>query len=287
MNKVLIVGYGYLGRYLAKAEIQVGKQIEALCRSKFEHPQIVSVTANLDDTDSLTELEVEQKIVYYCAPPPSQGQHDPRIHNFLTAIGKQRPKRVVLISTTGVYGNCNGEWINETRPSNPQADRAHRRWSAEQRLMQWGETNGVKIVVLRVPGIYGTGKLPRKRLLSGQPVLAPEASPYSNRIQIEDLTQACVAAAHHPEPKPLYNVADGHPSTMSDYFFQVADALQLPRPKVITKEEMESQLSLGMRSYLAESKRIDNRLLREHLGVELKYPSLKEGLTACLESPVI
>ncbi|MDQ7015168.1 MAG: SDR family oxidoreductase [Gammaproteobacteria bacterium] len=283
MNKIIIVGYGYLGRYLAEAEMQIGNQIEALCRSKCEHPQIVSVTADLDDTDSLTELEVEQKTVYYCAPPPSQGQHDLRIQNFLKAIDQQKPKRVVLISTTGVYGNCNGEWIDETRPAKPQADRAHRRWSAEQSLMQWGEKNGVKIIVLRVPGIYGVGKLPRKRLLSGQPILAPEASPFSNRIQIEDLTQACVAAAHHPEPKPLYNVADGHPSTMSDYFFQVADALQLPRPRVIAKEEMEDQLSLGMRSYLAESKRIKNQLLREHLGVTLKYPTLKIGLAAALQ----
>ncbi len=278
MNKILIVGYGYLGGHLAKAELQAGNTVEALCRSKINLENIQHIPTDLDQAERLKNLQVEGKIIYYCAPPPIQGNHDPRLQNFLSAIQGQRPKRLILISTTGVYGNCDGEWIDEQRPANPQVDRAYRRWDAEQTLIRWAKKNGMTAVVLRVAGIYGAGKLPRKRLLSGQPVLAPEASPFSNRIQIEDLAQACLAAAKHPKPKPLYNVTDGHPSTMSDYFFQVADTLKLPRPSTISAEQMESQLSAGMRSYLAESKRIENRLLREHLGVTLKYPTLKEGL---------
>jgi len=279
MTKILIVGYGYLGGHLARAEREAGHAVEALCRSKLEGTAIQQISADLDQAESLTDLQVEGEIIYYCAPPPSQGVIDSRLQNFLSAIKKQRPKRLILISTTGVYGNCDGEWIDETKAANPQVDRAHRRWDAEQKLTQWATERKVSVVVLRVAGIYGKGKLPEKRLLSAQPVLAPELSPFSNRIQIEDLTQACLAAARHPQPKPLYNVTDGHPSTMSDYFFQVAEALQLPRPSVISADQMESQLSEGMRSYLAESKRIENRLLREHLSVTLKYPTLREGLT--------
>jgi len=278
MTNILIVGYGYLGGHLARAEREAGHAVEALCRSKLEGAAIQQISADLDQAESLTDLKVEGKVIYYCAPPPSQGVLDSRMQNFLQAIKAQTPKRLILISTTGVYGNCDGEWIDETRAANPQVDRAHRRWDAEQTLTRWAKTSGVTAVVLRVPGIYGAGKLPRKRLLSGQPVLAPELSPFSNRIQIEDLTQACLAAARHPQPKSLYNVCDGHPSTMSDYFFQVADALKLPRPPTILAQEMEQQLSVGMRSYLAESKRIDNHLLREHLDVTLKYPTLKKGL---------
>tara|TARA_B100001142_G_C13675415_1_gene399877 strand:- start:56 stop:493 length:438 start_codon:yes stop_codon:yes gene_type:complete len=137
----------------------------------------------------------------------------------------------------------------------------------------------IPIVALRVPGIYGAGKLPLKRLREGLPVLAPELAPWSNRVHVEDLISVCLAAARIEHPLAVYNVSDGHPSTMTDFFFSVADITGLPRPPVVDKQEATAALSAEMRSYLAESKRIDNTRMREHLGVDVRYPDLASGLS--------
>ena len=149
------------------------------------------------------------------------------------------------------------------------------------KLRRWSEANGVPIVILRVPGIYARGRLPEERLRAGEPVLREEESPFSNRIHADDLARVCVAAAHRDHPHDLYNVSDGHPTTMTDYFYRVADALGLTRPPAVTLEEARRRLGEGMLSYLAESKRIDNRRMREELGVELMYPDLASGLADC------
>jgi nucleoside-diphosphate-sugar epimerase len=206
------------------------------------------------------------------------------METFVSILNASRlPTRVVLISTTGVYGDCRGAWVTEDRPPNPQADRARRRLAAESSLRRWSEKSGVPIVILRVPGIYGRGYLPEARLRAGEPVLREEESPFSNRIHADDLARVCFIAGHHDNPGILYNVSDGHPTTMTDFFYRVADMLGIPRPPAITLEQARQQLGEGMLSYLAESKRIDNRRLREELGVELMYPDLIAGLPSCFD----
>ncbi|MDH3514998.1 MAG: NAD-dependent epimerase/dehydratase family protein, partial [Gammaproteobacteria bacterium] len=223
-------------------------------------------------------------LVYYFAPPPGRGVTDPRMEAFLSGLDSSGlPRRVVLISTTGVYGDCKGEWVTEERAPRPEADRAKRRLAAENILRRWSEKSGVTVVILRVPGIYGRGYLPEARLRAGEPVLREEESPYSNRIHADDLAQVCVIAGHHGKPGVLYNVSDGHPTTMTDFFYRVADVLGIPRPPAITLEQARRQMSEGMLSYLAESKRIDNRRMREELGVELMYPDLEAGLPSCFD----
>jgi nucleoside-diphosphate-sugar epimerase len=138
------------------------------------------------------------------------------------------------------------------------------------------------VVILRVPGIYGPGRLPRERLTRGLPVLREDESPWSNRVHVDDLARACLAAARRGRPGGVYNISDGHPSTMTDYFNRVADASGLPRPPQITAAEARTRMSEGMQSYLAESKRLDNRRMREELGVEPQYPDLARGLAACI-----
>jgi nucleoside-diphosphate-sugar epimerase len=222
--------------------------------------------------------------VYYFAPPPGSGVTDPRLESLVSAMTPSKPpRRVVLISTTGVYGDCRGDWVTEERPPNPLAPRAARRLAAENTLRRWSQASGVPIVILRVPGIYARGRLPVERLRAGEPVLREEESPFSNRIHADDLARVCVAAAHRDHPHDLYNVSDGHPTTMTDYFYRVADVLGLARPPAVTLEEARRRLGEGMLSYLAESKRIDNRRMREELGVELMYPDLASGLAACVE----
>ena len=286
---VLIIGCGDIGVRVARLERSEGRTVAGLARSeksawRLRDAGIQPITADLDAPASLNNLPVKNAVVYYFAPPPDKGVTDPRMETFVSALTPSNlPKRIVLISTTSVYGDCRGEWVTEDRPPNPQADRARRRLAAETTLQAWSKTSGVSVVILRVPGIYGPGYLPVERLRSGEPVLREDESPFSNRIHADDLARICIAAARHAHPNLLYNVSDGHPTTMTDFFFRVADVLGIPRPPAITREAAQHRLGPGMLSYLAESKRIDNRRMREELDVELMYPDLAAGLASCFE----
>ena len=285
MSAVWIVGCGYVGERVARAEQAAGARVVALVRStetvaRLAAHGIASLRADLDDPASLAVLPTAGTFLYYFAPPPASGVSDTRLGNFLAAL-TQPPAHVVLISTTGVYGDCQGEWVTEDRTPRPVADRARRRLDAEQRLRVWGQAHAVSVAILRVPGIYGPGRLPVQRLEAGEPVLRESESPWSNRVQVDDLVRACLAA-RAGRANGVYNISDGHPSTMTDYFNRVADAVGLPHPPQITRAEAQTVLSDGMRSYLAESKRLDNRRMREELGVEPLYPDLAQGLAACV-----
>lgn len=289
MKRILIVGCGYVGRRVAAREQSAGNQVQALVRSdasrrELEAAGIAALQMDLDAPVAFAAMEPFDW-VYYFAPPPPRGQADPRIENVLRALSKTHlPKRIVLISTTGVYGDCHGEWVDERRPPAPRADRARRRLAAERSLQRWCGQRHVEWSILRVPGIYGPGRLPEQRLGEGKPVLREQDAPYSNRVHADDLVRACMAAARHARDARIYNVTDGHPTTMTDYFNQVADALGLARPRQLSPDQAEKELSEGMLSYLAESKRLDNRRMREELGVEPQYSNLKDGLAASVNA---
>jgi nucleoside-diphosphate-sugar epimerase len=240
------------------------------------------VFGDLDDVASLADLPIDDSVLYHFAPPPSRGQTDPRIGNLLSAAGAHLPRKVVLISTTAVYGDCHGQWITEDTSALPQSDRGKRRLHGEQQLLAWSEHTSVPVVILRVGGIYGPDRLPLERLKQGVPILKEELSPFTNRIHEDDLAMICVAAADKGSDKAVYNVSDGKPGTMSRYFKDIAQALGLPQPPEVDMDEAKRVLNAGMLSYLQESRRIDNRKLIKELGVRLQYPDFTMGLAACV-----
>lgn len=287
-NPVFIFGCGDVGRCVARRALADGERVAALARSDHSERNLRSLgievaRGNLDHPESLSGLPLAGARVFYFAPPPADGCLDTRLRNVLAVLsGQNRPARIVLISTSGVYGDCHGEWVTEDRPPHPDSDRARRRLDAEQQLLDFGRVNSVPVVILRVPGIYGPGRLPVRRLQAREPVLREEESPWSNRVHIDDLAAACRAAMSRGHDRAIYNISDGHPTTMTDYFNRVAEALGLPHPPQISRQDAAARLSAGMQSYLAESKRLDNRRMREELGVEPAYPELSAGLAACL-----
>jgi nucleoside-diphosphate-sugar epimerase len=286
-REIFIAGCGYTGFEVARREQERGGRVRALTRSlagaeRLRTAGIEPVSGDLDDPASLTALSLDGVLIYYFAPPPARGVDDPRLRALLDAIRPHaRPHRVVLLSTTGVYGDCGGMWIDEERPPNPQTDRARRRLAAEQRLHAWAHAHGVSFAILRVAGIYGPGRLPIQRLQQGSPVLREAESPWSNRVHVDDLVAACLAAVDHRSSGRIYNISDGHPTTMTDYFNSVADACGLPRPPQISMAQAQTALSAEMLSYLAESRRLDNTRMRTELGVILRYPTLLDGLRVC------
>jgi nucleoside-diphosphate-sugar epimerase len=226
---------------------------------------------------------VQQQLLFYFAPPPAAGRQDARVMRLIQSFQEAAsPLRVVYLSTSGVYGDCQGEWVDENRAPKPEVDRARRRLDAESRWQAWSRETGGELVILRVAGIYGPGKLPVQRLQTGQPMVSEEDSPVTNHIHSLDLVQICLAAMQRGRSGEVYNVSDGHPGSMTGYFNRVADFLGLPRPPLITKAQAKQQLSPGMLSYLRESRRLSNKKMLDELAIKLQYPNLDAGLPACL-----
>lgn len=287
LNPIFIIGSGDIGCRIAHLWQQRGATVQTLGRSAAPcGGSTAHLCADLDQPATLTALSTAEAtagaIIYFTAPPPQQGNSDPRMHNLLAALDPAAPpQRIIYISTSGVYGDCNGEWVDENHPTQPQAPRSARRLAAEQALEEWCTQHNVASVILRVGGIYGPGRLPLERLRQGMTVLQRDIAPYSNRIHADDLAQVSVAAASAPHQHALYNVSDGHPTTMSDYFIRVAAAAGLPAPSEIGWQTAEQTLSAEMLSYLHEAKRLDNRKMLHELNLTLAYPTLAEGLKAC------
>jgi len=278
---IFIIGCGDIGRRVARLWQARGVTVQALARSdeaaaRLSGAGITPVRGDLDIPETLATLPLNGATVYYFAPPPAQGDTDPRLRAFVAA--GMRPERVVYISTSGVYGDRDGAWVDEDTPPAPATDRARRRLDAETALRAWGREHGVQVNILRVGGIYGSGRWPLERLQAGTPVLREEECGYTNRIHADDLAAICMAVAERGGADRIYNVSDGSNGTMTQYFYAVADRFGLPRPPALTLAQAMQQLSPAMLSYLTESRRLDNRRLLNELGVELRYPDLAAGL---------
>jgi hypothetical protein len=211
--------------------------------------------------------------VLYLVPPPPQGTSDPRIRQFLGALSPV-PERIVYVSTTGVYGDAGGATVTEDAPPAPATDRARRRLDAETTLRALCESRGVDWVILRVPGIYGPGRLPINRLRRDGP---------GNRIHVDDLADVCVAALLRPQAaNRIYNVGDGDHTTSTAFHALVAHLAGLPLPRQLPRAEFRAQQSDEALAFLGESRRVDTTRLRGELGFRPRHANLEKGVRASL-----
>ncbi len=282
MERLLIVGAGdiarralpaLLARYATTAVVR-GNPAPLVDRG------VRTVAGDLDRPESLAPLTLAADVLLHAAPPTGSGSRDERTRNLVAALAGARmlPRRVVYISTSGVYGDCGGAWVDESRPVHPQTDRARRRVDAEQALVDWGRSGAVEIVVLRVPGIYAADRLPLERLKKGTPVLRAEEDVYTNHVHADDLAAICVRALERDAPAGLYNAADDTEMKMGDYFDLVADRVGLARPPRVSRAEGELAIPSTPFSFMRESRRLVNRRLKETLGVRLEYPTVFDGV---------
>ena len=284
MKKILIVGYGDIGARAAEL-LSSRYRVYALTRSentlqRARRQGAIPVPGDLDHSATLGRIAGLADIVLHFAPPQRNGPHDLRTRHLLAALtkGKILPRRLIYISTTGVYGDCHGERVDETRATRPTTPRALRRADAEASLRRWGTRNGVRVSILRVPGIYAPGRLPVERLEQRIPALRTEDDGYTNHIHADDLARIVAAALTHGRPGRVYNAADDAPMKMADYFDLVADHYGLERPRRVSWQEAQKEISPGMLSYMNESRRIANDRIKQELGVRLRYPGVREGL---------
>ena len=246
---------------------------------------VLPLIGNLDSPATLARLAGLADAVLHLAPPPtSSGASDPRTAHLLQALARKgRVQRIVYGSTSGVYGDCSGARFDETRAVNPATDRGRRRVDAEQRLRWYGRAFGTRVSVLRIPGIYAgdrAGGHPRERLARGAPVLEAEHDVFTNHIHADDLARACVAALHRGLPQRIVHASDDTELKMADYFDLAADLEGLSRPRRITREQAQEELSPMQLSFMGESRRLINTRLKRELRLRLRYPTVAEGLIA-------
>jgi nucleoside-diphosphate-sugar epimerase len=286
MRRLLIIGCGDVamrvvpllrGRYVLYALLRERERFAAL-RALGLKP----VRGDLDRPDTLAALAGLAHDVVHFAPPPSGGLHDTRTAHLIAALakGKSLPQQLVYISTSGVYGDCGGAVVDETRPVRPQTERAHRRVDAERRLRHWGARSGVRVTILRAPGIYAANRLPLDRLERGTPALNAEDDSYVNHVHADDLARMVVAALRHGHANRSYNAVDDVPQRMGDYFDLVADEYGLPRPKRIDRAEARRTISPQLYSFMNESRRLSNHRIKRELKFALRYPSVRDGIAA-------
>ena len=287
---ILIIGCGDIGLRVAK-QLSRSHRVYALTSQQNRFQELrgvgaIPILGNLDHPESLWRLSGLAQTVIHLAPPQNSGNRDYRTRNLIRILaqGSTAVRRLIYISTTGVYGDHRGAKVDEITPVNPQSDRAKRRVDAEKTLRLWAPTHGVTLSILRVPGIYAADRLPIERLQAKTPALLAEEDAYSNHIHSDDLARLVCAAVYHGKPQRIINACDGSETKMGDYFDQVADAFELERPKRLPGIELQKIVSPMLWSFMRESRRVTNARLRE-LKTPLRYPSVADFLKTISKNP--
>lgn len=291
-----IVGCGDVGCRLALRQQAAGQAVLGMTRSierlaQLRRLRIPHLRCDLDGDghDDEPLPPGAPAALVYCAPPPSSGVTDTRLRQLLARLPAP-PPRLLYLSTSGVYGDCGGDWVDEQRPPQPAHDRARRRLDAETALRAYTARHRVTAVILRVPGIYGPGRLPLARLRAGQPLLRPEQSPWSNHVHADDLADLAQRALQRPlapGETRLYNAGDGAPDRMTDYLLRCAVVLGLPAPPLADYAAVYAAASPMLREFLGESKRLDNRRAQRELGWRPRRLDGADGLAGCLQPDAV
>lgn len=286
--RLLIVGCGDIGlrvaRLLRGRYTLLALTTRAARSAELRALGIVPLIGDLDVPSTLARLAGLADAVLHLAPPAAVGATDLRTENLLHALARSgRTRCLVYASTSGVYGDARGERFDETRAPHPATARAMRRADAERRVRWFGQAFSVRVAILRVPGIYACdrpGGHPCERLVRGSPVLESPDDVFTNHIHADDLARACVAALHRALPQRAVHVCDDSEMKMGDYFDLAAELCGLPRPRRISRAEAQRELSPLQLSFMSESRRLDNRRMKRELRLALRYPTVREGLTA-------
>jgi nucleoside-diphosphate-sugar epimerase len=286
MRRLLIVGFGDVARR-AMPLLRQRYRVFALVRDAGSAAAARALGAtplsgDLDRPETLARAAALAGDVLHCAPPAMRGAHDDRSRRLVAALARHRslPQRLVYISTTGVYGDCGGVRIDETRRVAPASDRARRRVDAERVLRAYGRRSGACVSILRAPGIYAADRLPVERLRARTPAIVAEQDGYTNHIHADDLAAACGAALARGAPGRAYHASDDSQLRMGDYFDRVADRLGLARPPRLAREAVASAVPPMLWSFMAESRRLCNRRLKRELRLRLRYPTVDATLAA-------
>lgn len=274
----VIVGIGYSGRRLLE------RCAEGQCLALSRRATTVGSTPVhvLDlDSEPLSRPDLPQDYSLLYTVPPQGDQKDERLARLLPILDPL-PRRIVLVSTTGVYGDHGGAVVDESCATQPGSQRSMLRLRAEQQLVNWAEQNDVSWIVLRVPGIYGPERLGLDRLAAAEPSLLEEDAYPGNRIHVDDLVSCYLAALDPARPGGIYNVGDGDHRSSTWFAAETARQAGLPEPPQVSRTEAKRRFSAMRYSFLSESRRIATQRMRTELGVTPRFANPADGIAASL-----
>lgn len=269
--KLLILGLGYTGRVVAAHMRGLGWEVRGTSRSA------ESGLLLLPGSDISATLDWASHILISAAPNASG---DPFLAVLEAQILAAGPKWLGYLSTTGVYGDHGGAWVDETTPLTPATTRGHHRVAAEKQWMGLHSTHGLPVHIFRLAGIYGPNRGPFTKVRNGTARRIIKEGQVFSRIHVEDIAQTIAASIAQPNPGQIYNVCDNDPAPPQDVIGHAAELLGLPLPPALDFETAD--LSPMARSFYAESKKVSNARIKAELGVQLCYPTYKSGLKALL-----
>ncbi|GIL05258.1 SDR family oxidoreductase [Betaproteobacteria bacterium PRO7] len=280
--RLLIIGCGDIGlRILARLRDRY--RVIALTSTPARVRELrcagaLPIAGDLDARATLVRCAPFGERVIHLAPPPNRGRRDPRTRHLL-AVFAGRSARLVYVSTTGVYGDARGAWLDETARAAPANERAYRRVDAEHTLRRAGASGALHVSILRVPGIYDEReRLPLERLRQGLPALAQADDVHTNHIHADDLARIAITALHRGAPQRVYNAVDDSDLKMGEYFDLVAERFDLPRPPRLPRDELKTAVSPTMYSFMSESRRLRNARIKRELRVRLRHPTVAAAL---------
>lgn len=278
MSTLLSLGHGYSARALARRLIPQGWQVIGTTRTpaKAEALRAEGVEPLLWPGDLGPALARATHILVSAAP---DAQGDPFLRA-APAIAEAKPVWVGYLSTTGVYGDHQGGWVDEKTPLTPQSDRGRQRVLAEG---QWLAT-GLPVHVFRLAGIYGPGRGPFEKVRDGTARRIIKPGQIFSRIHVDDIAQVLEASIRRPNPGAAYNVCDNNPCPPEEVIGHAARLLGLPEPPAVAFADVEPTMTPMARGFYQESKRVRNDRIKDELGVRLLYPDYPEGLAALLRA---
>ncbi len=280
LPRLLVLGCGDVGMRLLPLLrdrfriFAVTSQVER--QSALRAAGAIPILANLDQPHTLAKLAQLASMIVHLAPPQSEGETDRRTRNLRCILPEQAT--VVYVSTSGVYGDCGGCVIDETRAVNPVNMRARRRVDAELTLRAWAKRSRGRLAILRVPGIYASDRLPIERLTKCTPALIESEDVFTNHIHADDLAQIIATTLFRLQPNRAYHTVDDSDMKMAAYFDAVADAFSMQRPPRFPRNELREKVSPMLLSFMSESRRLSNKRMKHELGIRLRYPLVADGL---------
>jgi len=287
MPHLFCFGLGYTATALGKVLLQQGWQVSGTCQTKDKRQELTSLgfQATLFDgsthSEEVTRLLGSTTHILQSVAPDEAG--DPVLRVFAGDIQARTNQIQWLgyLSTTAVYGDRQGGWVDETSDLAPQMPRGRWRVLAEQQWQQAMNQHNLPVHIFRLAGIYGPGRNQLKKLLEKKARRIIRKGQLFSRIHVDDIAQVLSASILHPNPGAIYNVCDNEAAPPQDVIEYAASLLGIDPPPAELYEE--AQLSDMARSFYSESKKVSNEKLKTELGVELKYPTYREGISALVE----
>lgn len=278
MNRHLFIfGLGFSARVIARAALDRGWRVSGTTRSGLDDG-LDGITVHAFDRDHPLPAQALAGVTHVLSSVPPDTVGDPVLDMAGAALRLLAPAWVGYLSTTGVYGDCQGDWVDEDSPLRPDLDRSRRRVLAEQ---AW-QDSGLPVQVFRLAGIYGPGRSAIDTVRQGRARRIIKPGQVFSRIHVDDIAQVVLASVERPHPGRVYNLCDDDCAPPQDVITHACALLGVEPPPEVEWEQAQATLSPMALSFYADNKRVRNDRIKQELGVSLRYPSYRQGLAAIL-----